>query len=292
MNENTITVTSSLASVTFNSTGPFRLIAPLRGWGRADVRTPTQLNSGADGGYISEQFQGFRQIPLDVVLRATTYEDLRVLQQQLFDAMPLNETVEVRLQTPTNEQYVSFAKLVNNMDPRDEGNGRVSYGIELLSEDPIIYDYTEGNEFEQVVPKKIAGGLLWESDGLYWDDGGSNTGLFWEAGSQGTIINNTGAVAVYPDVIITGSAINPVLRNDTVQQTLSFNLTMTTTDTLEISMYLKTALLNGMNVFNSINQENFWPLVQGANRIVFETSGGSDTAEALIRWRPGYLGVM
>lgn len=280
------------SGISFGSHPPFQLIAPIRGWSRADVRTSSTLNSGADGGFIGEQFHGFRQIPINAVLSATSHEEFETLQQLLFNTLPLNEDVEVSLQTPTNKRYVSFARLVNNMDPQVTGPGRCEYGIELLASDPLIYDYTEGEAFEVTVPKRVAGGLLWQSDGLYWHDGGANTGLFWEPGSQGTIINNQGAVDVYPEIVITGSAIDPLLANDTLEEILSFTLTMTATDELVIDMYHKTALLNGMSVFNSLDEEKFWRLAVGVNRIRFETDSPSDTASALVRWRSGYLGAI
>lgn len=299
MNDN---YTVTINGVEFNSFGPFRLQPPVRGFGSADVRSTEFLNSGAHGGQLTDQFYGFRQIPLEATLKTITKEEHEERQLALNQALPIGQDVEVNLRTPTGKQYVIFARRVNDLDPRYMGNNETRYGIELRAGDINIYDYTEGSAMEITLAKEEPGGLLWldddgseEQGGLLWaDDDGSGElgGLLWADGTGGAMANNLGTAPVYPQIIIEGAAINPIITNQRINQSLELNLTTTTSDIVVIDNYRRTATLNGINIFNNLVQEDFFRLEPGLNEITYNSLGSEDSATAKVRWRNAHFGVM
>lgn len=285
-----ITNLSTNESVTINGSkkGLFHWVPPMRGFGNPDVRTSSYVNSGSDGGYISEQFHGMRQIPITASLISSNYEEFADAAALISRVIRIRDDLRVQLFTPTGKVYSLIARLTQPLDPNVQYPLLADYDIELLASDPLIYDYTAGAALEVILHRPSLGGLMWASDGLLWGE----NGLLWVASGSGVTVVNGGSEDAWPVIEITGAAINPSVTNNTIDQTVSLNITTAATDVIKIDMYKKEVTLNGVNIFNNLDLDQFWPLIKGGNDIVFDSDGETDTATAKLTWYNGYLGVL
>jgi len=293
-----ITNLSTNESVTIygSKRGLFHWVPPMKGFGNPDVRTSSYVYSGNDGGYISEQFHGMRQIPITATLHSKDYDEFAEMAALIARVLRIRDDLRVQLFTPSGKVYSLTARLTQPLDPNVEYPLLADYDIELLAADPLIYDYTAGSALEVTLQRPSMGGLLWDADGLRW----ANNGLLWLPSGAGVTVVNGGSVDVWPIVEITGAAINPSVTNETLDQTVSLEITTAATDVIRIDMYNKEVTLrnvndppeDGVNIFNNLDLNQFWRLIPGNNEVVFDSEGGSDTATAKLTWFNGYLGVL
>lgn len=261
---------------------------PMKGFGDPDVRTSSYIYSGSDGGHISEQFYGMRQIPLSIFLYSDSYQTFEDTAALLARVFKIRDKLRVQLITPLGKVFQVTAKLTQPFDPKMEYPLLADYDIELVAEDPVIYDYTNGAALQVTLQRPSLGGLLWDSTGLLWN----SNGLPWVASGSGVIINNDGNADVWPFVTVTGVSQNMSVTNQTTNQTVSLNITTTATDVVKIDMYNREVTLNEVNIFNNLTSADFWRLTPGMNSVVFNSTGTGDTATALLKWNNGFTGVL
>jgi len=276
-----ITISGDSSSFTIGVKKPFLLQTPLGGWGRPDTRTSSFENAGADGGQIPDQYYGMRQIPISFELIADTCQQHDELRAIVENSLPIRQSVEVVLQTPTGKRFGTIAKVID-VDPLIIHDKRSRYTIELRSPDSLLYDYTNGNALEIDIDKAKAGGFTLPV----------TLPVIFRGGSLPSTVTNSGTVTVKPLITLTGSAINPIITNVTTGQFIKLNLTMVEGDVVVIDTSNQTVTLNGGNIRNSVDPlSKFWFLPPGNNQIQLESTSQSDTLMANIKWFNGYLSI-
>lgn len=164
------------------------------------------------------------------------------------------------------------------------------YHVALNFEDINYYSYSEDSDGEEIyadeasIPltaSSASGGLVWDEYGVVWDE----YGAVWEEGSSGgaTIISVDSIDIVYPIWEVRGPAVNPQLTDITTNTTISYDGTVTASQTLTIDMFNKTATLNGTSVISRVSGEWVY-LKPGQNRMAY-TASNQDAPDSKIRWQ-------
>lgn len=179
------------------------------------------------------------------------------------------------------------AWLINNLQvspPADENSSNFSFAVKMKNSS--LYEYAEdsaGNEIfanSSTLPLLSAaeGGEEWDTVGQKWDTVGS----VWNAGNGGVQnISIDSVTSIYPLWKVVGSAVNPVLQNNTTDTVAEYNGTVAAGQTLIVDFSTGIATLDGAIVSRNITgQVKFNP---GMNLAGFNTDGGSATNSS-IQW--------
>ena len=164
------------------------------------------------------------------------------------------------------------------------------YHIALNFEDVNYYTYSEDEDGDEVYGKSATiplsagatdGGLIWDSYGVVWD----SIGAEWEEGSGGgpSTIMVDSIDNVYPIWELSGPAVNPKLSILTTGTTLTYTGNVTSTQTLKIDMFNKTATLNGVSVIGNVSGD--WVYFQPGNNRVTYTTNNNDAEPSTIYWQ-------
>lgn len=164
------------------------------------------------------------------------------------------------------------------------------YHIALNFEDINYYTYAEDSQGEEIYGKSatiylsagtVDGGLIWDEYGVVWD----NIGSEWEDGTGGgpTTVMVDSIDNVYPVWELTGPATNPQISVLNTNTTITYTGNISSSQTLKVDMFNKTATLNGTSVVGNISGEwiNF---TSGNNRVVY-TATNNDANPSTISWQ-------
>lgn len=164
------------------------------------------------------------------------------------------------------------------------------YHIALNFEDVNYYTYSENSEGEEIYGKSATiylsagtsdGGLIWDEYGVVWDNIGAE---FEDTTSVGpTTVMVDSIDNVYPIWTLTGPATNPQLSILTTGTTLTYTGNITSTQTLKIDMFNKTATLNGVSVIGNISGD--WVYFRAGNNRVTYTTDNADANPSTIQWQ-------
>lgn len=260
----------------------FYLDEDVQGLSLPDIRTSSGVYSGRDGGYIGAQFYGMRQLSLVGRVFGQDVVEIETKRRELQAALR-TKAITMRIVTTAGQAYIIYCNLLKFDMPIKRTVTIAPFKIELLAADPIIYDDTAGSELTAILNKVVGGGYT--TPVVY--------PVLWQAGAQPTSVLNGGNTAVKPTITLTGSAHDPVIYNNTNGKLMRIeNFTMSASDELVIDMRARTVLLNGGSVFHKVSADSqFWQLEVGNNALLLDSTNGSDTVTALIKWRSGYIGI-
>lgn len=113
----------------------------------------------------------------------------------------------------------------------------------------------------------------------------SMTGAEWEEGGSGgaTVVEVDSITNTYPIWRVKGPAVDPQLSVINTNTTIRYTGTVTSTQTLEIDMFNKTAKLNGVSVIGNVSGD--WvSLAPGTNRVIY-TAENADAQPSTIEWQ-------
>ena len=107
-----------------------------------------------------------------------------------------------------------------------------------------------------------------------------------------TTVNNIGWATTYPTITLVGPIINPVLGNLTTGNSLTFNCTLLSTDTLVVDLYNKLITLNGVSARNLLQSGTWFGAPPGES--IFTLSGEAESQTinqtlATITWYSAYI---
>lgn len=111
------------------------------------------------------------------------------------------------------------------------------------------------------------------------------TGAEWEEGGSGgaTVVEVDSITNTYPIWRVKGPAVDPQLSVINTNTTIRYTGTVTSTQTLEIDMFNKTAKLNGVSVIGNVSGD--WvSLAPGTNRVIY-TAENADAQPSTIEWQ-------
>lgn len=245
-----------------------------------EIRLSEGNNAGQSGGYSSDEpLYGPRSIGIQGRVFTTTAQLMDQRRRELQRALT-SGPITLRILTNGGSAYVVYCKLVDFEMPITRGISSAPYRIELRADDPLIYDDTTGESASVPLYRKDDGGYSFD----YLFD------YIFASGSEPAIATNTGAVAIYPTLTLTGAMTTPVLTQRTIGQVLSLAVTTGSADTVVIDMRARSVLHNGASVFGT-KSGDWWYLQQGENSIELQTASSGDTVTGVIAWRSGYLGI-
>jgi hypothetical protein len=249
------------------------------------IRTSSGNYAGRDGGFVGAQFFSARDITFqgtlfskNIALLETARSGLQaaLISQRSANLIPVTITIV----TNAGNSYVVYANLLDFKMPINKALFKATFKIELLATDPTIY-LQESFSVPGNLPLVVSGGVPFPV----------TFPVDFPAGSLPVTIVNTGTVAVYPIITLTGIMTNPVLTNLTTEQTFGMELTTSPGDVLVLNFQQRTALLNGSSVFGDVTSASWWQLIPGDNSIALTSSSGSDTVTGTIQWQSGVMGI-
>lgn len=273
-------------TITFGGNSKFQITPPLSGLTSPDIRTGDGLYAGVDGGYVSSQLYGFRNIVISGFYIGKTCQEADELRQQLMSELHIRYLYPIFITSFSGKHYFVEGYITDRRsDITNPTSGE--FQITIHCPDPIIYDGGDGIAsdsawFEQTFYKEQPGGFNIEYQ----------VPVQWVAGQMTTNIENLGTVAAYPIITLSGKFTNPKITNLTTNEFIELERTTATSDTIVINMKERIITLNGVSIASSRTiDSSWWTLVQGNNKIVLETDDSSDNNFGTIKYKVGYLGV-
>lgn len=273
-------------TITFGGNSKFQITPPLSGLTSPDIRTGDGLYAGVDGGYVSSQLYGFRNIVISGFYIGKTCQEADELRQQLMSELHIRYLYPIFITSFSGKHYFVEGYITDRRsDITNPTSGE--FQITIHCPDPIIYDGGDGIAsdsawFEQTFYKEQPGGFNIEYQ----------VPVQWVAGQMATNIENLGTVAAYPIITLSGKFTSPRITNLTTNEFIELERTTTASDTIVINMKERIITLNGVSIASSRTIESsWWTLAQGNNKIVLETYSSSDNNFGTIKYKIGYLGV-
>lgn len=273
-------------TITFGGNSKFQITPPLSGLTSPDIRTGDGLYAGVDGGYVSSQLYGFRNIVISGFYIGKTCQEADELRQQLMSELHIRYLYPIFITSFSGKHYFVEGYITDRRsDITNPTSGE--FQITIHCPDPIIYDGGDGIAsdsawFEQTFYKEQPGGFNIEYQ----------VPVQWVAGQMATNIENLGTVAAYPIITLSGKFTSPRITNLTTNEFIKLERTTATSDTIVINMKERIITLNGVSIASSRTiDSSWWTLVQGNNKIVLETDDSSDNNFGTIKYKVGYLGV-
>lgn len=258
------------------------VITDVSGLGMADIRSSSFLFSGRDGGLVTDQFLGFRNIDITGKIVSPTREQHRIDRQTVENALPINEAIPVYITLFDGSTYRIDCNVMKVTVEYNRRGYTSDFLIQLVAGDPLFYN-TDGGELHTATVSRVT-------------QGGYVTPYIlpvsWESGSSPTIVTNEGSALAYPVITLNDAAINPIITNQTTGESFALEITTVSGDELIIDMANRTVSLNGANIIgNKTSDSIWWALQVGDNSIVLDSDSGSDDVTADIVWRNGIKGI-
>ena len=288
----------------------FQIEAPLSGLTAPDIRTGDGLYTGMDGGYVSSQFYGFRNIIISGFYIGKTCEEADNLRHELMTKCHIRYLYPVYITTFSGKRYFLEGYITDvKSDIEHWKSGK--FQISLHCPDPIIYAGGDGINaqsiwYKQPFYKDSAGGFLFNrtspKDGYQVT---TTKGVQWVDGKVITVIDNFGSVDSYPIFKLEGiftstpSSVPPkyiTITNITTGEFISIAKTTTSGDLITIDTKNRVITLNHGGVVSSIAPyrtiDSSWVrLVPGENKIVLSSADVGDTDMGTIEYKVGYEGI-
>lgn len=273
-------------TITFGGNSKFQITPPLSGLTSPDIRTGDGLYAGVDGGYVSSQLYGFRNIVISGFYIGKTCQEADELRQQLMSELHIRYLYPIFITSFSGKHYFVEGYITDRRsDITNPTSGE--FQITIHCPDPIIYDGGDGITsdsawFEQTFYKEQPGGFNIEYQ----------MPVQWVGGQMATNIENLGTVAAYPIITLNGKFTNPKITNLTTNEFIELERETAVSDTIVIDMKERIITLNGVSIASSRTiDSSWWTLLQGNNKIVLETDSSSDNNFGTIKYKVGYLGV-
>lgn len=258
------------------------LIEEIDGLGAADVRTSSFLFSGRDGGLVTDQFYGFRNLNISGKIVSETCDQHQIDRDLFMQATPIGSTFPVYVTNFVGQEFVIYCNVIKPVLKYGVGGQISDFLLQLTAGDPLFYS-TDGGDLQTAHITRVA-------------QGGYVTPYIlpveWDSGSSPTIVDNNGNAIYYPTITLNDAAINPTITNQATGETFELTLTTVDGDEVVIDMLNRTVTLNGSNIIgNKTEASVWWGLIVGDNPIVLDSDSAGDTVSADIVWRNGVTGI-
>ncbi|MCT2219801.1 phage tail family protein [Dietzia cinnamea] len=260
------------------------------------IRRATGKNMGQNGTWHGRPLFDSRNIGIPVTIGArNSIEEFEAARDALTNALLERDgEVELRLIRNDGVARILYCYVRDPDIPYGPNALFTRFSLELVADDPIVYDDTPGASFVSPLVRRKGGGAF-TSPGKF--------PLKFTAGSGTPAIVNSGTVEVYPVIKLTGSMTTPTISNHTTGAVMTLDITTGTSDVVlinnaphEVTMDNGTKLaphsvmLNGSSVY--AKKSGSWLSVPpGASDFDLTTGSTSDTVVGEVSWRSGYLSV-
>lgn len=251
-----------------------------------DRRIASGPNPGADGGFVASTLYGMRPVTLSGALKKQSAAQMSAARSALGAACLLKRDVNgVRILktvefTLTDGRSFTFQAEVSRFKAPNLGTGAVEFLISLVAEDPLLYDPTE--KFTGSIVRATGGGVIIPT-----------LVPFVSAASSGGVgvATNDGNSDTPTILELVGPLTSPYILNQTLGVYMQLDYTIPDGTTVEVDSSDNTILMfGGGSLFDEkADGADFFPLVPGANEIVFSTGDSTDTGHLVLRWRDGSI---
>jgi|GEM_PF-1517750 len=265
---------------------------------RPDVETTAIDYTEADGGeMIAQKLPSFEQEINGLIFAKNT--DYWTLRSRLTAFFQIKHTFFIVYTKASREAGVT-GELFRSGDAWISTNLQVpptpteeysNWSVGLTIGSPALQQYAENAAGQEIPANSVpiglisgaTGGSQWDAKGQVWD----SVGQVWTTGEGGLKnISVDSELDVYPTWVISGTAVNPSIRNNTTRTEATYNGTVAAGQTLVVDFREGTAKLDGVVVSKNLSGE--LKLARGSNAVGFETEGGDATTSTLT-WN-NYLG--
>jgi len=259
------------------------LFKQLSGFGFPEVRIDVKDRGNYDGAKLGNYNYGRRIMSIDGEIIGSSPSDYETKRQALEKAVRVSDGLAT-MQIATRGGLSLQADVILNalLDaPYKAGNMiRGEFRLEFVAPYPFILGQTENNEDISVYSG--GGGTL-----------PATLPFSLAVGGTGAVeISNSGNGKAYPTIKIYGAISNPSIQNETTGESFSIAYTLSySTDYIEIDIFNRTVLLNGVTNILQYFSGDWLTLEAGANNLKLTASSNSSVAKATITWRDHYLGI-
>jgi hypothetical protein len=247
-----------------------------------DVRTSKDVLTGADGGNIWEQKYNMRTIGIEGLIFGETASDYFTLKRAFSNAMAINTNNElvIRVWDSTERSIQAYIKSTPMIVDETGKTNYARYRVEFECPNPFFTDTS---------PTEYSTGLA--------TGGGFPVPMPVESpvggvdGNEVTIINS-GDVAAYATMQITGTVQNPSVRNTSTGEFFTITGTFVTGDVITVA---KTngnfsVLKNGSSIIDDFSG-TFFPIAVGTNIIRFTALEYNSSALLTINYSNHYISL-
>lgn len=263
-------------------------LTSIEGLSAPDIRTASNNYSGLDGGYVSAQLFGMREITLTGFYIGKTCEQATNLRVNLMSQLIIRYLFPVMITTFDNQHFFCegyITDIKTNIDTPKSAQ----FQITLTCPDPLIYDGGDGKTsdsawMEQLVHKEIPGGFVIKY----------HVPVPWDAGQPVSIIKNMGSIYAQPIITLRGIYHNPRITNMTTNKFMQINYNNpVANDVIEIDMKDRTIIRNGGSIMADRTTDSSWfTLEPGDNKLVLTTNDDkNDMNYVNIKWKNGFMGI-
>lgn len=259
------------------------LFKQLSGFGFPEIRIDVKDRGNYDGAKLGNYNYGRRIMSIDGEIIGSDADDYETKRQAL-------------------ERAVRIGNGLSTMEI--ETRGGLSLQADVILNALIDVPYKAGNvvrgdfRMEFVAPYPFIVGQTENTDELSVYSGGGGTlpatlpFSLGVGGSGAEVIVNAGNGKAYPTFKIYGAISNPAISNDDTGESLSIAYTLSTsTDYIEVDIFNRTVLLNGVTNILQYVSGDWLTLEAGNNTIKLTASSNSAGAKLEITWRDHYLGI-
>ncbi len=265
-----------------SSSVPFVDIDKISGLDSAPYRETERDHEGVDGGFLDAEFEKGRP----VVLEGTAFADVTTLLPYLdtikANWAPSTTPIPLYLYAPGVGERIVFVKPRGVRYDWEQALRTGTSRIQLVAyaEDPRIYS----SALQSVVIP--LGATI--TTGFSFSYSFSFSFGATSSATDGAYVTNSGNRPAPAILTITGPVVNPVVVNDNTSSTLSFNITLTSTDVLVVDLVNHTVVLNGTaNRRGSLLVSDWFLLAVGSNFIRYRAESGSGTT-LTVSWRSAW----
>lgn len=257
-------------------------IEEITGLDGPEVRESSELFVEGDGGIHSDFYYGRRPITFSGIIDASVFgvERNRKITRLLAATNAMRN--DALLSWTASGGLPVQVRVRRQNSPRITGGRVKSFQISLVAADPRIYG--EAIQIGQVAAGASTSAGFTSPLLSPLSSGASPVGQ--------VIVQNLGNAGTPPIISIYGPCNNPVVRNQTTGQQLSFTYSLAATEHLDIDAQQRTILLNGTtNRYSALNfaDSQWFELAPGNNDIRFSTASFSSPASLVILWNHAWL---
>ena len=247
------------------------------------IRETKGMNIGMDGGWTSAQFYEPRLITIKGVI---ANKDVAVVEQRRKELIQIlaDKRLALEFQTEAGNLYTIDVVVAGLTMPINKVLTSSYFQINLRADDPLIYDNTSITGREVILNRsnEVSSGFE------------INFPINFQLGEYESrpTINNFGTSTVYPVITITGVLTQPEIVNITTNEFFTIDATIASGSTAVIDTRAHTLIIDGVTAYSDIGTGSSWIHLQPGNNEFFLTSqSNTDTGNAVIKYRVGYMGV-
>lgn len=180
--------------------------------GLPEIRTTSGVNAGYDGGWTSAQKFDARSIVIRGTIANNDKTEVERMRRELVAllAQGKNEQLELDFVTETGRAYEVQVRTIACDMALQKVLTQQDFMITLRADDPLIYDNSSAGEEATVNISGATGGFRIPFE----------IPLAIDAGSEETVVENTGLESVAPTVKMYGALHNPKIINHTTNQSM------------------------------------------------------------------------